>query len=454
MHQYFPLYHMKKILVYSPKFSPRLDYVLKLVFEQQLGLEIEKTQDSEIFIQANLPKLNYSLELFSIKNVHIPSHSLLFESQIFKQSIEFIEFEGMPALFPVKNISKDLPFDLLAFIFYHSSRYEEYLPFDPDVYGRFNAQKSFAHKFRMLDRPILEEWVIWLGQKLRYLFPKLEISKPIFTFQPTYDIDLAWAYLHRSWYRSLGGITRELTNLQIKSIKHRLAVYTGRQIDPFYTFDHLDAWHKKYQLEPTYFFLLGDPGPIDRNINPKNKAFRELIKGLASKASIGIHPSGRSNDSVEQLQKEIDRLAQITGTHPIHSRQHYLILRFPETYQRLLKCGITHDYSLGYAAQIGFRAGLSRPFYWYDLSKETQTNLLLHPFPIMDASLKHYMLLEPDEALQQSARIVEYIKKTNGTFSLLWHNSSFSVEHGWLGWHEMYEKLLTLAVKQNNVNDF
>ena len=57
------------------------------------------------------------------------------------------------------------------------------------------------------------------------------------------------------------------------------------------------------------------------------------------------------------------------------------LLRFPQTYRRLLKLSVREDYTLGYAGQTGFRAGICTPFYFYDLELEETTNLLLVPFP-------------------------------------------------------------------------
>ena len=42
-----------------------------------------------------------------------------------------------------------------------------------------------------------------------------------FTFLPTYDIDIAWSYKHKGWWRSVGGLMQSL-------IKGRLAAIQGK----------------------------------------------------------------------------------------------------------------------------------------------------------------------------------------------------------------------------------
>ena len=63
----------------------------------------------------------------------------------------------------------------------------------------------------------------------------------------------------------------------------------------------------------------------------------------------------------------------------------------PETYRNLIEFDITDDYTMGYAAQPGFRASTCSSFNFYDLDREQETKLRVHPFCIMDASLRHYL---------------------------------------------------------------
>ncbi|NJO69236.1 MAG: hypothetical protein HC830_08110 [Bacteroidetes bacterium] len=61
------------------------------------------------------------------------------------------------------------------------------------------------------------------------------------------------------------------------------------------------------------------------------------------------------------------------------SRQHFLRLKFPGTYHRLMQEGITDDYSMGFHDKPGFRAGIAMPYPFYDLVNEKETTLTVHP---------------------------------------------------------------------------
>jgi hypothetical protein len=155
-----------------------------------------------------------------------------------------------------------------------------------------------------------------------------------------------------------------------------------------------------------------------------------------------LHPSYLSNNDDEILTKEKDRFEAISK-HPLSiSRQHYLKLRFPETYHRLIRLGVESDYSMGYSDDIGFRAGLCTPFYWFDLAQNKVTNLRVFPFAVMDVTLKEYLLLEPKEAINCLKILIDEVKKVDGMFISLWHNSTLSDRDEWQGWRQVYIDML------------
>ncbi len=48
-------------------------------------------------------------------------------------------------------------------------------------------------------------------------------------------------------------------------------------------------------------------------------------------------------------------------------------MALPQTYAALIALGIHTDYSMGYGTHLGFRAGTSRSFYWYQLDSYVKT---------------------------------------------------------------------------------
>jgi hypothetical protein len=434
------------LIFYTEKTSPRLDYVLSVFLKQLLGLDYHLTTNREDFEKSALPKINYSPTSISEKEVFFSPHSILFEKSIKFQSIKPQPCQNLSAFFYTHAEKTDLPFDIFAFVFYLLSRYEEYLPFNEDVHRRFTASESLAFKYGFLQKPLINLWSLQFSKILSKKYPQLRFSSPKYKFQPTYDIDFAWSYQNKGFLRSLGGYARDISTMDFATLKERFLVQTKQQVDPFYTFDYLENLHQKYQLSPIWFFLLGDYGEFDKNVPIKNKAFQNLIKSINSQYPTGIHPSYQSNSAVAILKKEKERLEKIAQKNVTQSRQHFLKLNLPETYQTLLKTGITDDYTMGYASQIGFRASIATPFFWYDLTSEKTTNLQIHPFQIMDVTLQQYLKLSPEQAFVQSVNLIKEIKSVGGTFVSLWHNSSFSNEKKWDGWKRVYERILEVAI--------
>jgi hypothetical protein len=101
---------------------------------------------------------------------------------------------------------------------------------------------------------------------------------------------------------------------------------------------------------------------------------------------------------------------------------------------------------MGYASEPGFRAGICDPFYFYDLDLETETNLRIHPFQVMEGTLKDYMDKTREQSLDIMKMLIDEVKAVNGNFVSLWHNESLSNTQRWKGWHETYEEMIRYAV--------
>jgi hypothetical protein len=215
-------------------------------------------------------------------------------------------------------------------------------------------------------------------------------------------------------------MARLLLQGRINEVSQRIKTMRGTANDPYDNFDFLlNAFR---DMDPVFFILAGDPGPYDRNLSTKNKAFANLLQELASQAEIGIHPSYGAGIDLSRIMKEKSRLGTAAGKEITKSRQHFIRISMPETYEALIKAGIKDDYSMGYASTIGFRAGIASSYNFYNLSKEEENNLRIHPFAFMDTTLSDYMGLSPEEYLKAIIPIIEEVKEVNGSLIGIWHN--------------------------------
>lgn len=436
---------MNQLLILVPKITNRLRYTFELVLEKQLGLNFQLTTDSVLFKAFEGPKFIYGNDAENNTMFFKASH-LLFEREISSQELKAFSFENIKAFFPVYHRETAAPFDLFAAVFYLVSRYEEYLPCIRDNHGRFEASSSCLENLGLLQKPVVNIWCNWLGQKLENTFPGLKTSKQKYSFTPTYDIDAAWAYLHKGLYRNVGAYSRDFLNSDFEEIKIRTAVLRNQISDPFDTFTLQFELQKEFQLKPIYFILFGEYDQYDKNISVRNPSFQRLIKQLADIAEVGIHPSYASFGNKLKLKSEIEALSKVLNRDVTQSRQHYLRMNLPMTYHHLIDLDITDDYTMGYASRPGFRAGIANSFLFYDLDHDLPTNLRVHPVILMDGTMRDYMNLSNEEVLSKATEIINEVKLVNGTFISLWHNETLSDKKRWKGWNEIYRKIIKEAL--------
>jgi len=435
-----------ELLIYTIKITNRLRYTFELVFNELLGVPFKLITNFEEFGTIDQPKINYSDK--QLKKVpYIRSTVLLFERNIKEQKVEIDATGEVPLLFLTSDEHSDLKYDPFAAIFYMVSRYEEYLPYKADDKGRYPAENSLAYRYNFLEKPVVNLWVNQLKNILNAYYPSLVFTLPKYKITPTVDVDIAYAYRNKGFLRNTGSYVNELSRFNFTRVQERTAVLAGLVPDPFDTYDYLHEQFKKYKHQAYFFFLVGDYGLYDKNASLEQIEFRNLIKNIADWYAVGVHPSYGSNKNKAIVEREQKQLEEVIRRRIIKSRQHYIILQFPNTYENLIELELQEDHSMGFAAQVGFRAGIANPFYFYNLKWDIKTVLKVVPFVIMDVTLKHYLEYDVETAIQKSKDIINTIKNVNGQCTIIWHNNSLSEREGWHGWRKVFENHMRLIQK-------
>lgn len=432
------------LLIYTHKINNRVKYIFNLIFRDLLNVEFRIIDNIDEFKAYEGPKINYSFQPIS-DEIFFYSSNLLFETGIKQQSSDFVIYEGIKCPFAVFKNSI-IPFDPFAAAFYLTTRYEEYLPYKKDQFDRFDAVESMAFHLGFLKKPVVNIWANKVFQIINSKYPAFIAPQKKYKFIPTIDVDSAWAYKQKGPVRTIAGYMKSLFELNFKEISERTKVLASLKRDPFDTFGFQLELLKKYNLSPIYFILFADYAQYDKNIHIFNRKFHSLIKSIADYANVGIHPSFASNSNPAKLFKEIEQLSKVLNREVVCSRQHFLKLSFPSTFRNLISADIKEDYSLGYAAQVGFRASICDPFFFYDLDMETETKLKLFPFAFMEGTFRDYQNVSAFDAIQHIKPLIDEVKAVNGTFMSLWHNESLSNEKRWIGWDKVYEEMIQLAL--------
>lgn len=434
-----------EIAIYVPEESvtTRLHYVLEWIFAEQLKIPYQVLCDQTQWQQSVGLKINYSENQLPEAQIWIKPQGLLKEQAMLnRQDFGIQRWKRITVLF-YNQPGAPVPFDLFAAIFYLISRYEEYLPFQPDRHGRFPETASVAGQYQFLTSPVVDMWLYHFGEILSG--KGISLPPRHFQYRITFDIDMAWKYKHRGWLRHWGGHFRDLLRLDFKGIHERTAVLQSKKEDPYFSFPVLQQYHQTHSIHPIFFLLLGEGSKYDRNIQGNHPGMQQFIIQLAKQYECGIHPSYQSHKAPEILKKECRLFADATGQAVTKSRQHFIKYTLPETYRQLIQCGIREDYSMGYASSNGYRAGTSHSFLWYDLQKEEKTTLRIYPFAFMDATSLYYLHQQPEEALKEWKKLYLTLKAIGGCFTSIWHNYILSIDSPWL---EAYKEALDFAAEQ------
>ena len=425
---------MAPVVIYCPYSSPRLSYVLDWIFNEQLQAGYLLTTNKETAL------ISYGAA--TPNTISIPDAGLLQKTGIEEHEISTGTSNGTPAIYLNAQKGYTFNFDLFSAIFFLISRYEEYLPFTPDKHNRYPATKSILFKMDSLERPLVDEWLSSLRSELN---KHISIPTPVFSFLATYDIDIAYSYTYKGFIPTVGGYLKDLMAGKMQQVRERNAVLNGAQ-DPFDSFDWLFDLHGKYRKRPVYFILSAlKRTAFDKNIHPKHPAMKQLIKKLAANGDIGLHPSYYSNRDTDLIFSEKKVLVSVANVPVNISRQHYIKNKIPYTYKLLLAKTITDDYSMGYATHLGFRAGTSHSFPWYNLKNEEQTTLRIHPFCFMDTAARFECGLSAGEAFTRLDKMKKLLQTNGGSLVTVFHNFSLGTDAGWEGWKEGYEDFFRKA---------
>ena len=149
-------------------------------------------------------------------------------------------------------------------------------------------------------------------------------------------------------------------------------------------------------LTASYLFTVPGSSRFDCAYAPEDMcAFRgrrmriaDVMRALADEGfDVGLHGSYGASGKHGALAAERTRLADATGLAITSTRQHLLSWDVRWTPALQEKAGLRVDSSLGFNRNVGFRAGTSLPFRWFDVSSSRTLELIEVPVVLSDVGL-------------------------------------------------------------------
>jgi len=408
-----------KILVHTEKLNSRVQYIFRHIFRRILKLDVDFTAEVSEFISYDGLKLSYGKNALGAE-FFIKTHGLLHQTGCEGQEISKQTWDGIPVLFALKG--SHLPFDIFAASFYLITRYEEYLPHKEDDHGRYVPDQSCAAEHGFMDLPIVDIWSWKMLQALSAHFETESISYNKMKINLCFEVKNAFKWRERGLLDTTSHLFQHLFKFKLRLLTEQTAVLLKIRKDPFDIYDELldilkNAGHsRRLKSKQVIFFChLGDYSPSERGTSWLSRKYRELIKHLGDHAQLGLRFSFLKS-SIHAVAQERKRFERITRRPLVNTKIAKSRIAMPTHYRNLVDISSLEDYSMGYPDALGYRAGTSTPFYFYDLDFEVQTPLRIVPYAANSEAL---LKLEQRQRLLKVKKLLDPIKRFGGEFTCI-----------------------------------
>ena len=336
--------------------------------------------------------------------------------------------------------------DIIAATFFMLSRWEEIVLDVRDRHNRFPCDASVSSKYDFLDRPIIDEYALIAQKWLKILMPTWLPEMNNFAVRLSHDIDRIHPF--SSWSDGVrilfGDLFKRRSFCQmVDTVDYLRKMRSSIFFQSIYELAELSTI---YGFRSTFYFMATARGVYEQGYDYTSAPLKRCINDLSrSGHEIGFHSSYHAVDDLERFRYEKSCLEVVTGQKISSGRSHFLRFHVPRTWRMYDEAGLSCDSTLGYAEVEGFRCGTCHCFRPFDSELNRELDVIEVPLIVMDGTLKEYRKLTPQQGQDRILVLAKRCKQVNGTFTILWHNSSW---HGsWKPWADMYRRTLPLLAQ-------
>ncbi len=443
-----------KILI-PDNFREERQYIIDVILGDFLGLDYESAfhMSDETIIKTSKNKevifKDHFWNKFTEENNYLKKSDL--PSKIMWITNRFIPEENLPVIFGDSRLEVEdnriiCGIDVFASAFFMLTRWEEYVIEDRDRHLRFPDNMSFAQKNNFHYRPVVNEYVEMIWNMLKFLGCEQKRKLRSFKIIPTHDVDFFLKFgTFKDFFKTFGGDLLKRKNLRLakKTIGDYLKFISKKTNDPYDTFNYLMDLSDQNNLQSHFYFIAGKKGETDVRYDFLTEKVEKTLKNIMRRGHIvGIHGSYDSYNDNEIFEREIKRFKEF-NIEVKEGRQHFLRFEVPKTWQIWNDNNMRYDSTIGYSNDIGFRAGVCYPYPVFDILSRKKLNLIERPLIAMEVAARNKYQYK-NEMLNALRVMKNTVRKYNGEFVLLWHNSNFN-NYLWYDYKEIYEKTLNNA---------
>lgn len=436
----------------SSNFLPEKKYIIDVIFDEFLGLSykinIKNNKNYEIILENENTIIikDYFFNNLTEKEQYLSGKNIPNNCKFIKKT-PLIE-NNIPIIFgkDLLNVSKKkitCEIDIFASSFFMLTRWEEHVNKTRDNHNRFPLKESFAFKHKFYDTPVVNEYVEILWNMLVYLDCKQERKKRSFNIILSHDIDYP-LFSSRNIFKAAGAelFVRKSLSDAYSSFKSIIKGRINPDNDLFNTFGYLMGLSEKHNLKSHFFFMSAKKNSHNYGYSLKNKFIKNIFGEIKKRGHIiGFHPGYDTYNNYKKWKEELDLLSKFTSQKIVCGRQHYLRFDPLITWQIWEDNNMEWDSTLGFPEKEGFRCGTCFEYSVFNIHKRKKLILKEKPLIVMDGSINYGEKKNSGEIIDRVLKIKKIVKKFNGDFILLWHNSSFNIPI-WKDGKKIYEEIL------------
>ena len=422
-------------------------FIVAYIFKERLSLRYELSfEDRSTFLLIDKER-NKRLEL-DASFFHAAGHEWLQKlepSQLKYHDNEWLLSDknqraiSIPILFgdaqkSIDNESINIHFDIIGSIFYVLTQYDEATLSEYDKFNRISIDKTFLHKNSLYKLPIVDVYVSYLHFLLSEMnitsqhtvsFPKISLSCDV-----DHIYDTSAQSSSQTIKRILARIFRDKNYPSaFNCFLNRITNKKDHRYDEYYKALSYIANIASDDLEKHFNFIVLKTSNMDNVVD--EELVKHTIKKFKDKVDvIGAHLGFETFNNESKAKQSIAKFEEILDyvnapVSCIYNRQHYLRYCVLQTPRILEASGIHIDTSVGYAENVGFRSGTCHQYPMYDLRNRKSLKIRQQPLIAMDHALINESRDEI-ELLQNMNRYYNLCLRYDGTFTILWHNSTIA----------------------------
>jgi hypothetical protein len=335
--------------------------------------------------------------------------------------------------------------DLIFDVFWLATGQEE-RHWPKNRHGHFDLGETALHR----DQALLLAIASSIGSELQKALVKLGFSRPIPRWPHgkkaaaciSHDVDYPEVI---RWLEPL----RILRRQNLRGLLPAVSVLTGRK-----THWHFASWvqmERSLNTTSAFYFVprqgslleyaTGTPDPF---YNVRSERFRELFGYLAEEGcEIGLHASYRACDSREKFAGERQALEEASGQSIRGNRHHYWHLDPEDPESTLLiheQIGLKYDTSLAHDRYMGWRRGLSWPYFPFHEKERRELKTLQIPTAWMDDQLFGHKQDNLGDGLEILRTLADRVAEQGGCLLIDVHDYTFD-NVLFPGWAQVYRDL-------------